>query len=94
MIDIKEIEMEIQKLEQCETSYATCSKLADLYAVIDHFKKPKKEAAYSYGQSEFLTAVSTAPIDQVLELMDEHMDAIKILHPREYAAVIKRIKSL
>ena len=40
MINIKEIEEEIKKLENCNyTTYQVCSKLADLYIVKNYFKK-------------------------------------------------------
>lgn len=40
MINIKEIEEEITKLENCNcTTYNVCSKLADLYIVKHYFQK-------------------------------------------------------
>ena len=40
MIDIKEINEEIYKLENCDcTTYDICRKLAILYIVKDHFSK-------------------------------------------------------
>lgn len=94
MIELKEIEMEIKKLEQGETTFSACSKLADLYAVRNNLSKPAAYSNYSYGQSEFLQACSYAPVDGVLSVLDEHMEAIELLHPKEYAALIKKIKSL
>ena len=39
MVDIKEIEEEIEKLENCDcTTYSICEKLAILYTVHDHLK--------------------------------------------------------
>ena len=37
MLDIKTIDKEIKKLEECNMSYATCEKLAALYTIKDHY---------------------------------------------------------
>ena len=47
MIDIQEIEKEIKKLEEKDTSYSTCEKLSVLYTVKDHYRPPKEEAHMS-----------------------------------------------
>ena len=44
MIDIKEVEKEIEKLENKDTSYSICEKLAILYIVRDHLKENHKES--------------------------------------------------
>lgn len=36
MLDLEEINREIEKLENCKTSYATCERLSILYNVRDH----------------------------------------------------------
>ena len=41
MLDIEEINKEIEKLENRETSYSVCEKLAVLYTVRDHMMKNK-----------------------------------------------------
>ena len=43
MIDIKEVEKEIEKLENKDTSSSICEKLAILYIVRDHLKENYKE---------------------------------------------------
>lgn len=93
-MNIDEVSAEIVRLEQEPTTYQNCSKLAVLYSIRDHAPKQRKTAAYSNASSEFLQAAGTAPFDEVLDILDEHMQAIQVLHPKEYAAVIKRIKSI
>ena len=41
MLNIKEIEEEIKKLENSETTYRNCEKLAILYIVKDHYNSKK-----------------------------------------------------
>lgn len=43
------------------------------------------------GTSPFLAACEGLEIGVVLDLIDEHMDAIRVLYPKEYDAIIKRL---
>lgn len=94
MIDRREIETEIKRLEEGEINFSTCAKLADLYAIRDHLaaENRPKMAGYSFGSSEFAMACEKAPLEAVLGVLDEHMEAISILYPKEYSAIIKKIK--
>lgn len=44
--------------------------------------------------SEFLTACDGAPVEGILDVLDEHMEAIRVLYPKEYDAVVERIGEL
>lgn len=97
-MDIREIKSEINRLEGSETNYQNCSKLAVLYVIEEHLEdepdlKPKG-AEYPIPRSEFLEIVSRAPIDGVLSIIDEHMECIKALYPKEYSAIIGKIERL
>ena len=84
-----EIQEEIDRLENEETTYGNCTKLAVLYTVRENYRQLPSS---SYGSSEFLLACSACPIDRVLNILDEHMDCIKALYPKEYSAIIKKIR--
>lgn len=43
-------------------------------------------------RSEFLTACDGARIEDVLAVLDEHMEAIRVLYPKEYEAMVRRIE--
>lgn len=92
-MNIEEINAEILVLEQSDTNYPNCSKLAILYTIRDHLSHDEKIAEYSYAGSEFLNAFTKAPRELALEVLDEHMEAIKLLHPKEYSAIISKLKS-
>ena len=99
MINIREVENAIDELEHGETTMSNCSKLAVLYSVRDHLEpneqpKAQKLEGYSFGSSEFLTAVSQAPLEDVLNILDEHMEVIQLLYPKEYTAILTKIKNL
>lgn len=54
-------------------------------------------AAYSTRaepQSEFVEAASAAPFGGLMEVLDEHMNAIKLAYPKEYELVMQRISNL
>ena len=54
-------------------------------------------AAYSIKanpQSEFVEAASAAPFGGLMEVLDEHMNAIKLAYPKEYELVMRKITAL
>ena len=75
MIDVGVIEDEIAAIEaEDETTYETCERLACLYTVRDHLKA-KSDAGKS-GASEFLTLAVGVPVQDLMKVIDEHMEAI------------------
>ena len=66
-----------------------------LYIVRDHLtQKMSKEPLTLAGESEFLTAVNGKCGDAVWKIMEELMDAVKMLHPRMYESVLKKLNDL
>ena len=45
-------------------------------------------------QSEFVEAASAVPFSGLMEVLDRHMNAIKLVYPKEYELVIRKIKNL
>lgn len=93
MIDASIIDDEIDALEQEQTTYETCEKLACLYTVRRELKERKAEEK-ALQSSDFLAASVGAPIADLMKVLDEHMEAIRALYPAEYEAVVSKIKSL
>ena len=62
------------------------------------YSAPKIEQAETYiettGDSEFLKAVDGRKADKVWKLVDELVEAVKILHPRMYTTFIGKIQDL
>lgn len=97
MLNLDEIDKTILDLENHDTTYAACEKLAWLYIVRDHLKNTMtNETILSplSDDSEFLAAASNINISELLNILNEHMEVIKILHPREYASLIEKISAL
>ena len=109
-MDIVEINEHIRKLKCEETNWQSVEKLAALCTVRDELEEahaPETQtqalppatyaAAYSTKanpQSEFVEAASAAPFGGLMEVLDEHMSAIKLAYPKEYELVMRKIIDL
>ena len=62
------------------------------------YSAPPMEQVEKYietnGDSEFLKAVDGRKADKVLKLIDELVEAVKILHPRMYTTFIDKVQDL
>ena len=97
MTDLEIIEREIDRLEAKETTYYVCSRLATLYTVRDHLRpQASGDSALlpKMGGSDFLTSVSGKSCKDVLKVIDEHLETIKLLYPKTYSGVVQRIREL
>lgn len=95
MIDIDIIEREIIDLERRDTTFATVERLAWLYTVKDHLLQEKQsEPTGLFTGSEFCECCSNVPMDSLMNILSEHMEVIHMMYPREYSAIIERIKTL
>ena len=88
----------------------TCIKLAAFYTILNNLYPEKVEDPVDVGystmpsydeylpqirnDSEFMNVCSQKEITAVLEVLDEHMEAIKLLYPKEYDSIIEKIKEL
>lgn len=89
---IDEINSEIAKLEGLPASYQTIERLAWLYIVRDHLTTPPVTGAdIPQGESEYYCACAGKSVSEVMAVMNELMDALAILQPRLYAAVITKL---
>lgn len=88
----------------------TCLKLAAFYTIRKELFGEEKEVEqplYSYapspepsetvgryGDSEFLEVAEGKPVDGVMLVMDELMDSMKVLQPRIYDSVMRKVNNL
>ena len=109
-MDIVEINEHIRKLKCEETDWQSVEKLAALCTVRDELEEahaPETQiqslppatyaAAYSAAaepQSDFVAAASSVPFGGLMQVLDEHMKAIKLVYPKEYELVMRKIVSL
>lgn len=95
MIDAESLDKEIADLESKEPSYGVMEKLAWMYTVRDHMGgSVGKDVMPALSGSEFLSACSGCSISSLFSVLDEHIEAIQAIHPREYMALIRKIQLL
>lgn len=99
-MDLSMIEREIRELECSETCYRACERLAWLYICRDHLRHvpiaetvPDEDHDGVTG-SEFVVAASTADPEGLMRVLDEHMEALRVVQPKEYEAVLRKIREL
>ena len=104
-MDMREISAEIRRLEQADTNYKNCEKLATLYTVKNNNMPAPEQGMYSRAQdapqvvvqeqqSDFVNLASSKDFMQVLGVLDKHMELIAALYPREYEAIMVRLARL
>lgn len=108
-MDIDEINQHIHKLKCGSTDWQSVEKLAALCAVRDELEEKQDTApqietahepkflAYSTAsefQSEFVEIASSVPFGPLMDILDKHMSAIRLVYPKEYDLVIQKIKNL
>lgn len=100
MVSLEIIEREIDELLSNDTTYGVCERLCWLYTVRNNLKAPSthegaKQAVTGHMVgSEFLEAASGVPYESLMGILDEHMTALRVVQPKEYNAVMDRIRAL
>lgn len=85
----------------------TCLKLAAFYTIRKELfgEEEKDVPMYSYapapvemieryGDSEFLEAIEGKSVSGVMSIMDELMESMKVLQPRIYDSVMRKVTNL
>lgn len=104
MIDERELELWIARLEYEPSSWANYTKLATLYAIRDHQPAGRDVEAFSEersapatpramtGGSDFMRAVSSSNTDKAWAIMDELMDTLHIVNGKVYDSVMEKLQ--
>ena len=110
MLDPREIDIEIARLEYAESSYPNYAKLADLYTIKNqmHQQEPHKTNVYDsgysyaarqneideYGDSPFLSAIRGKDPAKVWVIMDGLMDTLSVVNTRVYDGIMRKINAV
>lgn len=92
---LEEINKEISQLEPAEINVRNVQVLSSLYTIRENFSKSFVPTVYKMPElkgSELNEAVSDIQIYDLLEILNEHMEVVKALMPKEYQAVIDRMR--
>lgn len=109
MLDEREIDIEIARLEYTESSYPNYAKLANLYTIKNQMHRedganynmgyslaaaPEEPTAGDYGNSDFLRAVSGKDNAAAWAVMDELMDTLSIVNAKVYDRVMEKMRNI
>lgn len=103
MITEKELYSEINRLENCDDPhFSECQKLAVLYTIKnelygENVPETRSEQIIEtvvgdYGDSDFYKTVAGKNSEFVFDVFDELMSTLKIIQPRLYAGVLRKLK--
>lgn len=104
--NLKEIDWAISDLEEKETSENRYILLAALHICRDHmmgnmpepraavYSEPEAAPLEQYGDSEFLQAISGKRPAEAWAVMDELMDTLRVVNPRTYDSVMRKMDRL
>lgn len=97
MVSVEDIDRTILELEQKDTSFAVCERLAWMYIVRDHLGGgcPQVVAVVSSdSDSEFTRKAKRKPYAEVLGVFDNLMDILHSMKPTAYEAVLGQLDSI
>lgn len=100
MIDLETIEREISELEARQPSYKACERLSWLYIVRDHLyakmypPEGKTALKSALSGSDFLDAANGKPYEDVMRLVDEHLETLRLVYPKTFSALVEKIREL
>ena len=92
---LQEINHEIEQLEPAEVNTRNVQVLASLYTIRNNMTKGVVSEVYqmpSMRGTDFNRAVSGKSVNDVMNVLNEHMQVVQLLMPKEYAEVIRRIE--
>lgn len=102
MVSKNELQNAINECMNEPFTLSKCQKLADFITIYNHFyteprNEPKNltESIVEYdGESQFAHAINGKNAREIWVVMEELMDAVKVLQPRMYDSVIDRLETL
>ena len=99
-MDMQEIEQAMHTLANGDTTYDAVMRLAALKVVRDHLsgenvqaepqaiKAVPQEPIY---ESEFQEVMAQIPYDKAMQVIDEHLEALRIVCPKEYDSLMRKL---
>ena len=96
-MDIDEINDHIHKLKCGSTDWQSVEKLAALCTVrneLEEKQAPAEMQTQALPPASYVEAASAAPFGGLMEVLNEHMSAIKLAYPKEYELVMRKITAL
>ena len=92
---LAEINHEIEQLEPAEINTRNVQVLSSLYIIRNNMSQGMVSEIYQMPRmdgTEFNKAVSGKALNDVMEVLNEHLEVVRALMPKEYQALIRRIE--
>ena len=94
-MNINDINNEISLLEPAEINARNVQVLASLYTIRNNMgQAPDISKMPVVKGTEFNDAISGVSINDMLNLLNEHMDVIRALMPNEYKKIIEQLNNM
>jgi arginyl-tRNA--protein-N-Asp/Glu arginylyltransferase len=87
----EDLQQAIEKLEDTETSFEVCQKLATYYFLYDKYYNRIHPNYMS--DSKFMEAVADISLDSLLEVMDELMECVAVINPKLHDSVLNKLRT-
>lgn len=96
----------LETIEECRAvkkpTANTVQLMASCYTILDHLHRAEQRiinsspALYSYAAendlSDFARTAKKAGLEKTLDVLNEHMNCVKTLYPKEYTAILRRLR--
>jgi hypothetical protein len=93
MLSLTVIEEHIADLEDRETTYSNCEKLACLYIVRDHLKAETESSRTSTASDDSVyNAVKSLDYEEVRDALASALKIIKTMHPAMYEEMMAKLQ--
>lgn len=92
----------IRECEQRTPSYSNCEKLLTFRSLLkelypeDDVKEDRRQSfaiSPTLPRSEFMEAIADKDMMKVFDVLDEHMKVVQVLFPKEYNAVLSKMRN-
>ena len=93
MIDMNAVNEEIERLEADDLTYRIAEKLAVLYTIRkENGTGVARNRAINGEQTEFEEIAMRISKQELIEAINEHVEVVRIMYPKEYELIIERMK--
>lgn len=102
MLTKSELLKAIDELEDASPTFQNCQKMATFYTLLNaiyrsnepsqQIESVREEVISEHGDSDFLRLVEGMDSREAWSIMDELMETIRVLQPRLYDSVMRRLR--
>lgn len=92
MIDLNAVNEEIKRLEEDDLTYRIAEKLAVLYIIRKESDTGTTARSVDDNPTEFEMIANSISKIKLIEALNEHVEAVRIMYPKEYELIMEKIR--